>query len=95
MKKPQVDFREDPRYKQANKEALITIGVFILNFIWWYVFAYWMGSKSPDQYSYVMGFPAWFFYSSILGYFVFSFLIWFIVEKVFVNIPLGKTNEDN
>jgi uncharacterized membrane protein YhdT len=29
-------FKEDERYKQANREALVTLVLFLLNFIWWY-----------------------------------------------------------
>ena len=59
--------REDPRYAQANKEALIAIGLFVLNIIWWFAFAYGLGSGSPKEYTYIMGFPAWFFWSVIGG----------------------------
>jgi uncharacterized membrane protein YhdT len=86
-------FKEDKRYKQANKEALITIALFILNFIWWYGFAYGLGSRPVEEYSYVMGLPSWFFYSCVLGFIVFSFAAWFMVRFLFKEIPLDDDFE--
>ncbi|MEW6661400.1 MAG: hypothetical protein AB1447_03225 [Bacillota bacterium] len=31
-------FVEDPRYKQAAKEAKIGLGLFFLNILWWFGF---------------------------------------------------------
>lgn len=50
----------DKRYKAANREAWLGIGLVIFNFIWWFGFAYGLGSKSPESYHYIFGFPAWF-----------------------------------
>lgn len=76
--------------KQINKEALMTIGLYIFFFIWWYSFSYGLGSKNPSQYTYVLGFPSWFFYSCILGYLVISFFVFFIVRKFFIDIPFDE-----
>ena len=85
--------REDPRYAQANKEALIAIGLFVLNIIWWFAFAYGLGSGSPKEYTYIMGFPAWFFWSVIGGYVVFSILTWVMVRFFYKDMPLdGETD---
>jgi uncharacterized membrane protein YhdT len=81
-------FEEDKRYKQSNKEALITLVLFILNFIWWYGFAYGLGSKPVEEYTYVMGLPAWFFYSCVMGVFVFSISAWLMVKLFFKDMPL-------
>jgi len=86
-------FRDDPRYKQANKEALLAIGLFFLNVIWWFVFAYGLGSGPPSEYSYVMGFPAWFFWSCIGGFVVFSVLTWVMVTYFYVDMPLGAETD--
>lgn len=83
-----MNIKEDRRYKQANKEALISLGLYIAYFLWWYFFAYGMGSKDPSQYTYVMGLPAWFFYSCILGYVVISAAVWIAVKLFFKDIPL-------
>lgn len=86
-------FKEDPRYKQANKEALMAIGLFVLNIIWWFVFAYGLGTGSPQEYSYVLGFPAWFFWSVIGGYVVFSFLTWIMVKYFYKDMPLDAATD--
>ena len=49
------------RYRIANREALMGIGLVIVNFAIWYGFAYGLGSGDPEKYTYVLGFPAWFF----------------------------------
>lgn len=92
--KTREGIKEDKRYKQANREALIAVGMFILNFVWWYGFAYGLGSKPVDEYTYVMGFPSWFFYSCILGFIVFSFATWFVVKTFFKEIPLDEEAEE-
>src|SRR5699024_11560917 len=76
----------DPRYKVANREALFGVGLVIFNFIWWYAFAYGLGSKDPSEYTYVFGLPAWFFYSCVLGFVVMAVLVTFFVKKWFVDV---------
>ncbi|QZY57259.1 YhdT family protein [Crassaminicella profunda] len=91
-------FIEDPRYKQCNKEALMGIGLGILNLIWWYVFGYGLGSKAPEDYTYIMGLPMWFFMSCIVGAVLFSSLAIIMVSKFFKDMPLDKIDledEDN
>jgi len=78
----------DPRYAQATRESLIGLGLFVLNFLWWFVFAYALGSGSPDKYTYVFGFPSWFFWSCIMGFIVFSAASIWVVLKYFKDIPL-------
>ncbi|WP_373894939.1 YhdT family protein [Virgibacillus natechei] len=84
----------DYRFKIANREALIGVGLAIFNFIWWYGFAYGLGSKDPSEYSYVFGFPAWFFYSCVLGVVVLSLLVIIVVKKFFVEVPFDDEGED-
>ncbi len=81
-------FREDPRYRQANREALFGLLLFILNFVWWFACAYGPGSRPVHEYTYILGFPAWFFYSAILGYVVFTALAWLMVRYLFKDMPL-------
>mgnify|MGYP001352874660 CR=1 FL=1 len=79
--------------KIANREALIGIGLAIFNFIWWFGFAYGLGSKDPSEYSYVLGFPAWFFYSCVLGFIVMVILVIIVVKKFFVVVPLDEEEQ--
>lgn len=86
--------KEDHRFKIAHREALIGVGLVLFNFIWWYGFAYGLGSKDPAEYTYVFGLPSWFFYSCVLGFIVMSILVTFIVKKWFVHIPLDDEEDE-
>lgn len=88
------NFTEDPRYKQCNKEALYGILLGLANMIWWYVFGYGLGSKPVEEYKYILGFPSWFFMSSIFGAVVFIILTFIMVDKLFVDMPLEKMTEE-
>ncbi|NPV70706.1 MAG: YhdT family protein [Firmicutes bacterium] len=88
MEDDRKGLRVDPRYVQATKEAVIGLILFVLNFLWWYGFAYTLGSGSPDKYTYVLGFPAWFFWSCIVGFVVFSIAATWVVARFFKDIPL-------
>ncbi|MGB9866678.1 MAG: YhdT family protein [Bacillota bacterium] len=85
---------EDKRYFQAAKETLVGLCIFALNFLWWFGLGYGLGSQPPENYTYVMGFPAWFFWSCVVGPIVFSALTWVAVKLFFSDIPLdGKGGE--
>ena len=75
MNKP---FKQDWRYAQANREALLTLG------------AYGLGDGDPEGYDYIFGLPAWFFLSCIAGYPLLSALLWFMVRRFFKDIPLDE-----
>ncbi len=83
-------FIEDPRFKQCNKEALMGVGLGILNLIWWFVFGYGMGSKPPEEYTYIMGLPTWFFMSSVVGGILFTVLAIIMVTRCFKDMSLEK-----
>lgn len=86
---------KNKRYlKIAHREAWIGVGLVIFNFVWWFVFAYGLGRKDPSEYTYVFGFPAWFFYSCIVGLIVMVILVIFVVRRFFVEIPLDAEGED-
>ena len=80
--------RQDPRFKIAHREAIIGCILAIINFAWWYGFAYGLGSKPPEQYTYILGFPAWIFFSLILGTLLMIVLVWIVVKYVLTDIPL-------
>ncbi len=55
--------KEDARFKQARKESLRIMYLVIFEFIWVYTFGY-IGTKTnPSDYSYIFGFPTWFFWA--------------------------------
>ncbi|MFS0749128.1 YhdT family protein [Oceanobacillus sp. 1P07AA] len=84
----------DARFNVANREALIGVGLVIFNFIWWFGFAYGLGSGDPEDYSYIFGFPAWFFYSCILGFIIMVVLTVIAVKFFFKDIPLDDEEEN-
>lgn len=88
-----TDLNEDYRYKIANREALIGVGLVLFNFIWWYGFAYGLGSKDPAEYTFIFGLPAWFFYSCVIGFIVMSVLVTVVVKCFFVDMPLNDKEE--
>ncbi|MDN4071650.1 YhdT family protein [Fictibacillus terranigra] len=77
----------DPRFKISNREALMGIGLAVLNFIWWYAFSYGLGGKPVKEYHYIWGLPAWFFYSCVAGFIVFSILVYIMVKFFFTEVP--------
>ena len=62
-------------------------------FIWWYASAYGFGNEYPEQYSYILGMPEWFFYSCIVGYPLIAVGLWAVVRFFFkemdLNVPEG------
>lgn len=86
-------FIEDPRYKQCNKEAIYAAILGVLNVVWWYAWGYGLGSKPVTEYKYILGFPTWFFMSSIVGAILFTVLTFIMVDKLFVNMTLEKMDE--
>ncbi|WP_077324218.1 YhdT family protein [Virgibacillus siamensis] len=94
MDKKEIN-KMDYRYKIANKEALIGVGLVIFNFVWWFVFAYGMGSKDPAEYTYIFGLPAWFFYSCVLGFIVMVILVTVVVKKAFTEIPFDEEGDES
>lgn len=92
-KKGQV-FVEDPRYKQCNREALMGVGLGLLNLIWWYAWGYGLGSGPPENYRYILGFPAWFFMSCIAGAVLFTGLTILMVSRYYKEMPLGKITKE-
>ncbi|AXI07908.1 DUF997 domain-containing protein [Oceanobacillus zhaokaii] len=93
LKKEDID-KNDYRFKIANREALIGIGLVIFNFIWWFGFAYGLGGQDPSEYSYTFGLPNWFFYSCVVGFIVMIILVFIAVKFFFVDVPFGEDEEN-
>jgi uncharacterized membrane protein YhdT len=75
------------RFKIANREAWVGCTLAIFNMVWWYGFAYGLGSKPPEEYHYILGLPAWFFLSCIVGFLVMVILVILIVKFVLKEVP--------
>ncbi len=86
--------KTDKRFIQANKEAMIAVGLCIAYFIFWYVTAYGFGDVPVDEYTYILGFPAWFFYSCVVGFALFSILSALMVRLFFKEVSLDKYDTD-
>ncbi|KMJ58429.1 sodium:pantothenate symporter [Bacillus sp. LL01] len=87
-KKLKRNTKRDWRYPIAHKEAWIGIALVIFHFAWWYGFAYGFGTQPVESYTYVFGFPAWFFYSCIVGFIVIILIVITVVKFLFEDIPL-------
>lgn len=75
-------------FMQANREAFMTLGLYLLFFLWWTVTAFGFGSGHPDEYSYILGLPAWFFLSCLVGWPVITLLLWVVIRVGFRDVPL-------
>lgn len=84
---------KDQRFRIANREALIGVGLVIINFAIWFGFAYGLGSTDPENYTYVLGFPAWFFYSTMAGTIFMIALIIFVLKRYFKDVPFDDEEE--
>lgn len=84
---------KDQRFRIANREALIGVGLVIINFAIWFGFAYGLGSTDPENYTYVLGFPAWFFYSTMAGTVFMIALIIFVLKCYFKDVPFDDEEE--
>lgn len=76
-----------------RKETFITLALYLLFFLWWYATAY-FGESDPAKYSYICGFPKWFFLSCIVGYIGISLLLWLCVKLFFTDIPFDSEEEN-
>lgn len=85
---PPDQYKPDPRFKIAHKEAFIGVALAIFNFIWWYGFAYGLGSRPPEEYTYILGLPDWFFYSCVVGFILMSVIVIIITKYVLKEVPL-------
>lgn len=85
---------DDKRFKVAHREALIGIALVIVNFAIWFGFAYGLGSGDPKKYTYVFGFPAWFFYSCIAGTLFMILLIYLVIKFFFKDVSFDEEDGD-
>jgi uncharacterized membrane protein YhdT len=88
------EFVEDPRYRQCNREALLGLGLGLVNLIWWFAWGYGLGARPPEEYTYMFGFPTWFFMSCIVGGALFTILSIVMVKMFYRDMPLGELTEE-
>lgn len=83
----------DPRFKIAHREAWIGVALAIFNFIWWFGFAYGLGSRPVEEYTYIFGLPDWFFYSCVVGFVLISALVIVIAKFVLKEVSFEEEEE--
>ena len=84
----------DARLVQSNREALLTLALYAFFALWWCAFAFAPGSDDPETYSYVLGLPAWFFYSCVLGYVLITVMLWLVLRLGFRDMSLDDEDAD-
>jgi len=88
--------KEDPRLKVATREMLMTFGLCIVYSIVTIAVAWNVGmSTPPEQYSYILGFPAWFFLGIIVSPLVFFGIVIYLVLRVFKDVKLDPWLPEN
>ena len=63
--------KEDSRFKAAAKEAKTIFIFWIIMMVWTFGWAFWGNAQDPATYSYILGFPTWYFWSCLGAGFVF------------------------
>lgn len=81
--------------KQIKKEAIVTIVLYLIYFAWWYYFAYIYCPSDVEDYTYVLGMPAWFFYSCVVGLVVMNILVYIAVKVFFKDMDLDEYDNKN
>lgn len=85
----EYEIEEDPRLKIAFKEMLMTFGLCIVYTLTTLTVAWSIGMSTPPQeYSYILGFPAWFFLGIIVCPLAFFCVVIFLVTRVFKDMEL-------
>jgi len=83
----------DRRFRVAHREAWIGVGLALFYFIWWFGFAYGLGSRPVEEYTYIWGLPDWFFYSCVLGFVVVAVLVAIVVRFFFTEVPFEEEED--
>lgn len=86
--------KKDNRFAIAHREAITGCVLALINILWWYGFAYGFGSKNPEEYAFILGFPAWFFWSCIIGVIVMIALVFLVVKFVLQDVPFDDVDEE-
>ncbi|MDW0108682.1 YhdT family protein [Sporosarcina aquimarina] len=83
-----TQYKQDPRFKTAHKEAWIGVVLAIFNFVWWFGFAYGLGGRPVEEYTYILGLPDWFFWSCVVGFILMSIITVVLAKFVLTDMPL-------
>lgn len=85
-----TDFEHDPRYAVANREALVGAAFWLtftvlISAIAWVIGAH----KKASELTFVLGFPAWFFWSCLVATILLSLVPAVLVRRYFTEMPLS------
>lgn len=86
---------EKERNRQMKKEAIVSIVLYGIFFLWWYFTGYGLGGGNPEEYTYVLGLPMWFFLSCVVGYVLFIIATIFVIKVFFKDFDLDEVKEEN
>lgn len=81
----------ESRFSQADREARITLWVYAAFFVWWSVGAFGLGSWAETP---LLGLPAWFMVSCVLGYPLVCVALWLVLRHSFKTMPLSADKDD-
>ena len=70
--------------RHLNKEALLTLALFLLFFLWWYATAYALADAEWT----VLALPGWFFMSCLVGWILCCIGVAILVKKYFRDVEL-------
>lgn len=73
------------RFALADREARLTLALYLAFFLWWTIGAYGLGDWAQVP---IFGMPAWFFVSCVLGYPLICVALWVVVRTCFTDMPL-------
>jgi uncharacterized membrane protein YhdT len=87
-------FEEDPRYRQCNREAWISVGVFLISFVIIGGVSLLVGyGKPPNEIQLIAGFPDWFFYGVVVGGILIAILPIPVVMLFFKEMSIQAVDE--
>lgn len=87
------DIEMDPRFVICEKEMKLVLGIQILFTIITIAAAYILGKGDPNNYTYIMGLPAWWF-AVIATSVIFTGIVIYIVKFKLVNMSLTDEVSD-
>ena len=89
-------FEEDSRYRQCNREAWLSVGIFLFSFIVIGGVSILVGYGKPgSEIQLIAGFPAWFFYGVVLGGIVCAVAPIFVVRFYFQEMSIEAQDEES
>ena len=94
LKKNEHGFVEDPRYRECEREVWYGVLLGIVNLVIWAAAGYGLGSGPVENYSYILGFPAWFFFSCIANSLLAVAVTIYIVKRKMRVMPLDPMTEE-